>query len=103
MTDPSPTTSRHRTGSATIQPGLPHGPAIASTASSPVQQPGAARGSQQATGNGAALAAAERFLTETAESVHPDLAAATLLLHVARYRAHLAAMVASSRHPDRAS
>jgi len=50
----------------------------------------------------AALAAAEQFLASTAEAVHPGTPAPALLLYAARYRAHLAAVVAASRHADRA-
>jgi glutathione S-transferase len=48
----------------------------------------------------AALAAAERFLASTAEAVHPDTPAPALLHYAARYRAHLAAVLAASRDTD---
>jgi hypothetical protein len=48
----------------------------------------------------AALVAAERFLVDTADTINPDTSASSLLRHVARYRAHLAAVVAASRRPD---
>ncbi|HUY47815.1 MAG TPA: hypothetical protein VMV92_19140 [Streptosporangiaceae bacterium] len=44
-----------------------------------------------------ALAAAEQFLAATAEAVHPDLSGAALLSYAARYRAHLAAVIAACR------
>jgi hypothetical protein len=44
-----------------------------------------------------ALAAAERFLADTAEAIHPDLPAPALLRYTASYRAHLAAVVTASR------
>jgi len=47
----------------------------------------------------AALLAAERFLARTSEAVNPDTPAPVLLTYAARYRAHLAAVVAASR-PD---
>lgn len=81
------------TGPATYLPGLPPEPATGSAGSSPAQRHNTAPGGQQATHGGAALAAAERFLAETAESVHPDLLAPALLNYAARYRAQLAALV----------
>ena len=45
----------------------------------------------------AALLAAEQFLADTVEAVVPDLPAPVLLDYAARYRAHLAALVAASR------
>jgi hypothetical protein len=45
----------------------------------------------------ATLAAAERFLASTTEAVYPDLPGPKMLLYTARYRAHLAAVVAASR------
>lgn len=48
----------------------------------------------------AALLAAERFLADTAEAIHPDTSAPALLRCAARYRAHLAAVVAASRRSD---
>jgi hypothetical protein len=45
----------------------------------------------------AAVSAAERFLADTAEAVHPDLPAPALLRYTASYRAHLAAVVNASR------
>ena len=47
----------------------------------------------------AALLAAERFLADTSETINPDTPAPALLHYAARYRAHLAAVVAASRHP----
>jgi len=43
------------------------------------------------------LASAEQFLAATAEAVHPDLSATALLSYAARYRAHLAAVIAACR------
>ncbi len=51
-------------------------------------------------GRESALVAAERFLAETAEAVTPDTPAPALLSYAARYRSHLAALVAASRRPD---
>jgi hypothetical protein len=48
----------------------------------------------------AALLAAERFLADTSEAVTPDTPAPALLRYAARYRAHLAAVVAASRRLD---
>lgn len=47
-----------------------------------------------------ALAAAEEFLASTVEAVHPDLSATVLLRYAVGYRAHLAAVVAASRHAE---
>lgn len=51
----------------------------------------------------AALRAAERFLADTSEAVTPDTPAPALLCYAALYRAHLAALVASSRRLDTCS
>ena len=47
-----------------------------------------------------ALRAAERFLADTSEAVTPDTPAPALLCYAALYRAHLAALVATSRRLD---
>lgn len=47
-----------------------------------------------------ALTAAELFIASTVEAVHPDLPAAVLLRYLEGYRAHLAAVVAASRHAE---
>jgi hypothetical protein len=44
-----------------------------------------------------AVRAAERFLADTSEAVTPDTPAPALLCYAALYRAHLAALVATSR------
>jgi hypothetical protein len=48
----------------------------------------------------AAFLAAERFLADTSEAINPDTPAPALLRCAARYRVHLAAVVAASRRPD---
>jgi serine/threonine-protein kinase RsbW len=58
------------------------------------------RDSQQPTDKRAILTAAEQFLADTAESVHPDLPAPALLEYTALYRAPLAALVAACRYQD---
>ncbi len=66
---------------------------------SPSNEPVAAGGVGPA-GRDIALSEAERFLAGTSEAIGPDTPAPALLRYLARYRAHLATVVAIFRERD---